>query len=108
MLAVLDAAVRVPGVPWPAKPSLRFAHSDVLGPVHVAQKGGCCLAYTVDHGADDDADSCDDVRAFRERFPVDDHSPRYCGVCSFRTPGDCDARRLFWLERTTLAGTSDT
>jgi hypothetical protein len=83
MLAVLDAAVRVPGVPWLAAPSLRFVHSEVLGPVHIAQKGGCCLAYTVDRPAGDDGGSS-----------------RYCDTCSFRTPEDCDARRLSWLERT--------
>jgi hypothetical protein len=101
MLAVLDAAVRVPGVPWSATPTLRIVHSDVVGPVHVAQKGGCCLAYTVDQAGDDDVDTDADLRAFRERFPVDD-GPRYCGTCSFRTPEDCDARRLFWLEREVL------
>lgn len=106
MLAVLDAAVRAPGVPWPAKPSLRFAHSDVVGPVHVAQKGGCCLAYTIEHPAEDEENEA--LRAFRERFPLDDGSPRYCGTCSFRAPEDCDARRLFWLERDALADASGT
>jgi hypothetical protein len=90
MLSVLDAAVRVPGVPWSTTPSLRFVHSDVLGPVHVAQKGGCCLAYTVDRPAGDDEDS-----------------PRYCATCSFRTPADCDARRLSWLEGLVAAAADD-
>jgi hypothetical protein len=43
--------VRVVGVPWRAMPSLRFVDSAVVGPILVAQKGGCCLASKVDQAA---------------------------------------------------------
>ena len=105
MLTVLAAAVAVPGVPWSATPSLRFVQSDVLGAVHIAQKGGCCLAYTIDHPPEAEDDEA--LRAFRQRFPLDDGNSRYCGTCSFRTPEDCDARRLFWLEHAALAAPAD-
>lgn len=74
MLAILDGAVRVPGVPWRARPGLRFADAS-FGRLHVAQKGGCCLAYT-------------------ETGPEAD----YCLTCSFRDPADSDARQVAWME----------
>lgn len=101
MVAVLDAAVATPGTPWKARPRLGFADSAV-GPVHVAQKGGCCLAYTAAH--DDDPTAGDDsldleFRAYLERFPIDPDLPRYCTTCSFRTTEDSNARQVFWAER---------
>ena len=78
MLTVLEAAWSVPGAPWRARPRLAFAHSALLGRVHVAQKGGCCLSYTT-------------------RYP--DGSP-YCEHCPFRRPQDCDAAQVAWLEQT--------
>lgn len=74
MAAVLAAAVRVPGMPWRAKPALRFTDASI-GRVHVVQKGGCCLAYTEPHAESD-----------------------YCSTCSFREPGDCDALQVAWME----------
>ncbi len=79
MTEVLDRAVAAPGAPWRSRPGLRFAPS-ALGPVHVAQKGGCCLAYTRD-----DPD-----------LPRDQ---RYCSTCSFRHETDVDARQVAWLEQ---------
>lgn len=101
MLAILEAAVAVEGVPWKARPQLGFAPSDTLGPVHVAQKGGCCLAYTAPA---EDVPSVDDPaltpyhRAYLTRFPVDPDQPRYCSTCSFRDPADTTARQVFWHE----------
>jgi hypothetical protein len=104
MVAILERAVRVPGSPWGAHPSLRFAHSELLGRVHVVQKGGCCLAYTrTDVEAPDLDDLDDDRRAYLERFPRSPDQQRYCTTCSFRDPGDCDARLVFWRERRALA-----
>lgn len=101
MLTILEAAVAVEGVPWKAQPRLGFASSDTLGPVHVAQKGGCCLAYTAPA---EDVPSADDPaltsyhRAYLTRFPVDPDQPRYCSTCSFRDPVDTTARQVFWHE----------
>lgn len=104
MVATLDQAVRAPGAPWGSRPSLRFAHSDLLGRVHIAQKGGCCLAYTgTEVEAPDPDDVDDDRRAYLERFPRGPDQPRYCTTCSFRAPVDCDARVVFWKERRALA-----
>lgn len=102
MLAVLGAAVAVPGVPWKARPRLGFAPSPVLGQVHVAQKGGCCLAYTRNPDTApsyDDPDLGPGERAYLQRFPVRPDEPRYCTTCSFRDPDDSAARQVFWAER---------
>lgn len=72
-LAVLDEAVRLPGLPWRVRPRLSWANAS-FGPVHVAQKGGCCLAYTAGRNAE------------------------YCGTCSLRSPADADARQVAWHE----------
>jgi hypothetical protein len=102
MVAVLDAAVQVPEAPWRARPRLSFADSAVLGRIHVAQKGGCCLAYTRQH--DGPVPTADDPglepyhRAYLARFPVDPDAPRYCSTCSFRDPADTAARQVFWHE----------
>lgn len=103
-VAILERAVRVLGAPWGARPSLRFAHSDLLGTVHVVQKGGCCLAYTRTEVEAPDPDDLDDDRcAYLERFPRNPDQPRYCTTCAFRDPGDCDARLVFWRERRALS-----
>lgn len=102
MVAVLEAAVSVPDVPWRARPCLGFAESPVLGPVHVAQKGGCCLAYTVERDhvpTADDPDLDPDRQAYLRRFPIDPDQPAYCLTCSLRDPDDSTARQLFWVER---------
>lgn len=101
MVAVLDAACRVPGVPWRARPRLGFAESARLGAVHVAQKGGCCLAYTGPLLEEVDADDPTLEpyhRAYLARFPDDPEQPHYCSTCSFRDAADCDARQVFWHE----------
>jgi hypothetical protein len=77
MVGVLEAAWSVPGAPWRARPRLAFARSAVLGEVHVAQKGGCCLSYTTPTSGD----------------------PLYCAHCPFRTPEECDAAQVAWLEQ---------
>ncbi len=77
MVAMLEAAWGVPDTPWRARPRLGFARSSVLGTVHVAQKGGCCLSHTA---------------------PGDGRSP-YCEHCPFRSPEACDAAQVAWLEQ---------
>jgi hypothetical protein len=95
MVRVLAAATSVPGVPWRARPRLAFASSAVLGRVHVAQKGGCCLAYTAPPLTTDEERAQDDWRGFAD-VPG---APRYCSTCSLRPAGDCDARQVLWLEQ---------
>ena len=63
-------------VPWRTRPRLAYAPSRVYGTVHVAQKGGCCLAYTCGDDGDDG----------------------HCSTCPFREPADCDARQVRWIE----------
>jgi hypothetical protein len=107
MVAVLEHAVAVPGAPWRATPKLRFAESS-LGLVHVAQKGGCCLAYTRPRTQPPDLEELDeDRRAYLERFPVVPEAPPYCATCSFRDTADCDARQVFWMERAAAGTTRD-
>lgn len=104
-LVVLDAAVSWPGPPWKARPRLGFAASELLGPVAVAQKGGCCLAYTRDRSCDDhhggDGEPDPEQVARDDRFPDHPAQPSYCSTCSFRDPADCDARQVLWRERHT-------
>lgn len=100
MVAVLEAALRVPGAPWKARPRLGFAESRA-GRVHVAQKGGCCLAYTADRTdlpTDDDGEPDPYRAAYLARFPPGKGCPRYCSTCSFRDPDDSAARQIFWHE----------
>ena len=77
MVELLDAAWSVPGAPWRAKPRLAFTRSTVLGDVHVAQKGGCCLSYTAPTAAE----------------------PLYCEHCPFKAAVECDAAQVAWLEQ---------
>lgn len=100
MVAALEAALSVPGAPWKARPRLGFAESGV-GRVHVAQKGGCCLAYTADRTdlpTDDDGELDAYRAAYLARFPPAKGSPRYCSTCSFRDPEEIAARQMFWHE----------
>ena len=98
MLAVLDAAVRSPAARWRARPSLRFARS-TLGPLHVVQKGGCCLAYTRPHWPDPPPELLGPAeRAYRDRFPPRPGERHYCSTCSFRDAADADARQVCWRE----------
>lgn len=100
MVAVLEAALSVPGVPWKVRPRLGFVDSGV-GRVHVAQKGGCCLAYTADRTdlpTDDDAETDAYRAAYLRRFAPEKGCPRYCSTCSFRDPEDSAARQIFWHE----------
>jgi hypothetical protein len=105
----LAAAVRAAGAPWRSRPTVRIAEA-VTGSVYVAQKGGCCLAYTRASDpplADDELDAS--YRAFLERFPP--QGRRYCTTCSLREFDDCEARQLFWLKCTQVtvrAGESTT
>lgn len=75
---LLMAAASVPAAPWRAKPSIEIVDDEVLGPVLLRRKGGCCLAYQCDHG-----ESAGD-------------GPHYCTTCKFRDPDDSRARQLFW------------
>jgi hypothetical protein len=94
----LAAAVGTRGVPWKSRPTLRIADS-ARGPVYVAQKGGCCLAYTRPTQPALNPDELDpQYRAFLERFPESQACQRYCSTCSLRDFGDCEARQLFWLK----------
>ena len=100
MVAILEAALSVPGAPWKVRPRLGFAESRV-GRVHVAHKGGCCRAYTADRTdlATDDDGQLDVYRAaYLARFPPEKGCPRYCPTCSFRDPDDSAARQIFWHE----------
>ena len=99
----LAAAVRTRGAPWKSYPTLRIADS-VLGSVYVAQKGGCCLAYTRPHEPESDAEEPDAAyRSYLQRFPLET-GRRYCTTCSLRDYADCEARQLFWLECVQQAG----
>ncbi len=81
VIDTLVRAVRTPGVPWRATPTLRIVDS-AGGPVYVGQKGGCCLAYTC-------------------AGPPGE--PRYWTTCKFRAPADSEQRQLFWIERLTAS-----
>lgn len=98
----LTSAVRVPGVPWKARPEVRIVEHPVIGPVYVGHKGGCCLAYTRQrdeaHEPPDD-EMTEEQREYLARFPVSADQPRYCSTCTFRDTRDVEARQLFWLER---------
>lgn len=86
-VALLASAVRTPGMPWRALPSLR-----VVDGTYVAQKGGCCLAYLA---APSTPPEDPDLRAYADRFPTRPGEPDYCVTCRFRTPADATARQLF-------------
>lgn len=93
----LAAAVRTAGVPWRSRPTLRIAES-VIGPAYVAQKGGCCLAYTRPPPPPLNLDELEaHYRTYLERFPQAEPERRYCSTCSLRDFTDCEARQLFWL-----------
>jgi hypothetical protein len=99
MLATVNAAARLDGVPWRAHAELRVVDT-AWGRACVGRKGGCCLAYkrpiaTFEH---DDSDPDPDVAEFRQRFPLDATTPYYCGTCSLRDRDDAEARQLFWFE----------
>lgn len=102
-VAVLDAALRVPGAPWKARPRLGFVDSPVAGPVHVTQRGGCCLAHTRPPDptdADGPDEAADPVqRAYDALFPPDPEGRYYCITCSLRPEEDSHARQVFWLEQ---------
>lgn len=96
---LLTKAVSLPDMPWKAEPRVGNVVSEVLGPVHVAQKGGCCLAFTCkdEEAEDPDKELDEEERAFKERFPGPDKG--YCTTCKFRDPQDSDARQVFWIEQ---------
>ena len=97
VIATLRRATGAAGAPWRARPRLRVADHHALGPIYVAQKGGCCLAYLGAHRANTAAaDVTGERRAYIERFP-DDH--QYCSTCSLIDNDACAARQIYWLER---------
>lgn len=86
-LAALRRAVALPDAPWRSRPRIEQAHSPVLGPVPIVQKGGCCLAFTI----------ASEPRRADDRGGT--HGPGYCSTCRFRAPADCDRGQLSWLEQ---------
>jgi hypothetical protein len=97
-IRVLTDAVDTPGMPWRARPRLWFVDAEPAGRLHVAQKGGCCLAYK-EPDADEPVDEgeLDDYhRRYLAAFPQPRTTPHYCSTCSFRDPDDCAARQVFW------------
>lgn len=98
----LERVLAVPGAPWRRAPRLWCAPSGD-GPVVVAQKGGCCLAYTVPvpqdepvwEPADDDESP---AAAYARRFPMSAAEPRYCSSCRFRDAADVEDRLVCWAE----------
>lgn len=94
----LARAVRTPGSPWGATPTLRIVDTAV-GPAYIGQKGGCCLTHTCPAVDAAPEDYGDDYRAFRERFPAQPGERRYCSTCRFRDPLDSELRQRFWIER---------
>jgi hypothetical protein len=87
-VARLAAAVRTPGMPWRALPSLWVADGTYVG-----RKGGCCLAYLTE--AEPSVPEDPQLRAYAEAFPRAPGEPDYCVTCRFRTPEDCAARQVF-------------
>lgn len=108
VVETLQVAVRVPGVPWKAKPQLHIVDGPI-GSFYVAQKGGCCLAYTrpPEDRVDEDGEPDAATVTYRARFPEEPGQPRYCSTCSFRDAADCEARQVFWLERELAAADDD-
>jgi hypothetical protein len=100
MLDELVAATSIPGTPWKARPRLGWAHSDVLGRVHIGQKGGCCLYFTCrkQHVEPDRSDWDAAQLAYHERFGHRPGEKHYCSTCRFRDPADVAARRTYWQE----------
>ncbi len=100
-IPTLEALVGAHGAPWRKRPALWCAVGD-QGPMVVAQKGGCCLAYTgLDPlVGDEDGDEGDDEdhRAYAARFPHVPGEQHYCSTCSFRTREDVEARQVFWAD----------
>ncbi len=94
----LARAVRTPGSPWGATPTLRIVDT-AAGPAYIGQKGGCCLTYTCPAGDAAPEDYDDDYRAFLDRFPDRPGERRYCSTCKFRDPLDSERRQRFWMER---------
>lgn len=74
----LDALLDAPGTPWRKRPCLWRAGS-ACGPVLVARKGGCCLAYL--------AEAAD-----------------WCMTCPFRACSDVEARVVTWAESVAAPG----
>lgn len=95
-IELLVRAVDLPGTPWKGRPRLGNVESALLGTVHVAQKGGCCLAFTCPHPEEHEAELSRRDQAWKDRFPVE--AKRYCTTCKFRDAEDSYARQVFWLE----------
>jgi hypothetical protein len=97
----LQSLLHAPGVPWRRRPTLWCADGE-SGPIVVAQKGGCCLAYTgiTDEDAltDDDSEVDPDHRAYQQRFPHLAGEPYYCATCRFRHRQDVEERQVFWAD----------
>ncbi len=92
------AAVELPGMPWKARPRLVWAESAVLGRMLVAQKGGCCLAFTNKREPLAESELAPPQLAYRQRFGLDRAGKRYCSTCCFRDLDDVVERRVAWAE----------
>lgn len=95
---VVEAAVALAGMPWRARPRLVWAHSEILGRMLVAQKGGCCLAFTSKREPAPECELSPAMLAYRQRFGVDRPGKRYCATCPFRDTADVVERRVAWAE----------
>lgn len=95
---VVEAAVALAGMPWKARPRLVRARSEVLGPMLIAQKGGCCLAFTNKREPAPEAELSPAMLAYRQRFGVDRPGKRYCATCPFRDTAEVVERRVAWAE----------
>jgi hypothetical protein len=92
------AAVAIAGMPWKARPRLVWAHSEVLGRMLVAQKGGCCLAFTNKREPTPESELSPALLAYRQRFGIDRPGKRYCTTCPFRDTAEVVERRVAWAE----------
>jgi hypothetical protein len=98
-IPAVESLLCAPGAPWRARPRL-WAVASAVGPLVVAHRGCCCLAYTGLSGEPDPAEEDLDPehRAYEERFPPVEGEPQYCSTCCLRDPADVEARQVFWAE----------
>jgi hypothetical protein len=79
--------------PWRARPIVQAVPTE-FGHVCVAQRSGCCLAYTATFP--DDHEDDEPHRLFELAFGEPPEAPSYCADCSLRSLEDCVARQVWW------------